>query len=70
MKQREPHVSSDLMDLNALCAYLGKCRPFIYKAMREEGLPARRMGSRWTFSKSEVDDWFKSLPGVNLSNAN
>jgi excisionase family DNA binding protein len=57
---------SDLMDVSTTCAFLGKSKPWLYRAMRTEGLPARRMGKRWTFSKSELEAWFKALPGVNL----
>jgi len=58
---------SDLMDLNTVCSILGKSRPWVYQAIREMGLPARRMGKRWIFSNSEVQAWFKALPGVNLT---
>jgi len=61
---------SDLMDLNGVCTHLGKSRPWVYRAIASMGLPARRMGSRWAFSKSELEAWFKALPGVNLPNPN
>ena len=64
-----PSPISDLLDLNATCAKLGKSRPWVYRAVREMGLPARRMGKRWVFSNTEVDAWFKALPGVNLPEA-
>lgn len=69
MKPHNVSIPSDLMDLPTVCAYLGKSRPFIYRAMRTQGLPAIRMGSRWNFSKAQVDAWIKALPGVNLPTA-
>lgn len=57
---------SDLMDLNETCELLRKSRPFVYMAIRSLGLPARRMGSRWMFSRSETEAWFRSRPGVNV----
>lgn len=57
---------SDLRDFNAQCKALGKSRAFVYKAIRELGLPAIRMGNRWMFSKAQTDAWLASLPGMNL----
>lgn len=59
-----PH--SDLMSFNETCLYLKKSRTWLYRAMSSMGLPAHRMGKRWTFSRSEVDGWFRALPGMNL----
>lgn len=64
--QAIPIPPRDLMSLNELCSHLRKSRSWVYRALSEVGLPAHRMGGRWTFSKAEVDAWFKSLPGVNL----
>ena len=69
MKQKPQLPLSDFMDLNAVCSKLNKSRPWVYMAIRDMGLPARRMGSRWVFSNAEVDAWFKGLPGVNLPTA-
>lgn len=57
---------SDLMDLNTLSVTIHKSRSWIYMAMKDLGLPAHRLGKRWTFSRAEVDEWFRALPGVNL----
>lgn len=69
MKTHSSPPPTDLMDLNAVCSRLTKSRPWVYMAIRDMGLPARRMGSRWVFSKDEIDAWVKALPGVNLPNA-
>lgn len=68
MKVKTPAAlpPSELMDLNTNCAYLNKSRSWVYKAINRMGLPAHRMGTRWVFSKPEVDDWIRALPGVNL----
>lgn len=57
---------SDLMNLSETCLYLKKSRTWLYRAMSIMDLPAHRMGKRWTFSRAEVDRWFRALPGVNL----
>lgn len=61
-----PLPAFDLMNLNETCLHLRKSRTWLYRALLSMGLPARRMGGRWAFSRAEVDEWFKSLPGVNL----
>lgn len=66
---RRPSASpppSDLMNFSDTCLYLKKSRTWLYRAMSTMGLPARRMGGRWTFSRAELDDWFRNLPGINL----
>ena len=60
----------DLMSFAQLAAYLQKTRPTIYTFMSKHGLPGRRIGDRWMFSKAEVDAWISSRPGVNLPSAN
>ena len=69
MKTQEIIPPSDLMDLSELSAYVRKSKPYLYRAMREQGLPGIRMGQRWMFSKIMVDQWIKALPGVNLPTA-
>ena len=59
----------DLMTFVEVMKYLGKSRPFVYTLMARDGLPARRMGKSWVFSKAEVDAWIGSRPGVNLPTA-
>lgn len=69
MKPLEVNSPSDLMDMTTFSAYIRKSKPWIYRAMRTQGLPAIRMGSRWMFSKTQADAWVRSLPGVNLPTA-
>ncbi len=69
-----PQPVSDLMDLNSACNYIGGSsgpvsRCHLYKLMRKHGLPARRIASRWMFSKAEIDAWITSRPGINLPQA-
>ena len=68
-KAVDPLVHSDLMDLTTTAAYLNRSRPWVYRAMREMGLPAIRMGKRWMTQKSRIDAWVASQPGVNLPTA-
>ena len=60
---------SDLMRMKSIATFLGCSVPTVYRAMAHKGLPARRLGGVWVFSKDEVESWVKSLPGINLPNA-
>jgi excisionase family DNA binding protein len=60
-------ILSGLLSFPEVMRYLGKSRPHIYTLMRKEGLPARRIGSRWMFERSAVDAWIKSRPGINVN---
>lgn len=64
-----PPIISDLMTLPDAMAYLKVSRPHLYHLMANEGLPARKLSKRWTFSRAELDDWIKSRPGINLPDA-
>ena len=62
-------TTSDLMRMKSAATYLGCSVPTIYRAMSKHRLPARRMGGHWVFSKTELDAWVQSLPGVNQPSA-
>lgn len=55
----------DLLSLNRVCRKLGRSRAWVYMAMRDLGLPAIRLGSRWMFSNAMVDGWLASLASIN-----
>jgi len=74
-KSNPPVVSSgltmdlpafDLMRIKAAAAFLGWSVSSVYRAMANRGLPARRLGERWVFSRSELYAWVKKQPGINL----
>ncbi len=60
---------TDLMDLNSAAGYLSRSRVWVYRAMRDMDLPALRIGKRWMFQKSKLDQWLTSQPGVNYPTA-
>ena len=61
--------ASDLMRMKNVTTFLGLSASSIYRAMAKKGLPARRLGGCWVFSRAELAAWVKSLPGINLPNA-
>ncbi len=60
---------SDLLRMKSAAAHLGFSVPTVYRAMAKRGLPARRLGGCWVFSRAELDAWVRNLPGINLPSA-
>jgi len=60
---------SDLMRMKGAAEFLGCSVATIYRAMAKKGLPARRLGACWVFSRTELAAWIKALPGINLPSA-
>ena len=42
------------------CEYLNVSDETIYKWIRENFIPAHRVGKRWMFDREEIDQWVKS----------
>ena len=64
-----PDPPTDLMRMKIAAAFLGCSTATIYRAMAKKGLPARRLGGVWVFSRAELSAWVKTLPGINLPTA-
>lgn len=43
-----------------ICGYLNVSNETIYKWIEQRNMPAHRVGRRWMFKQSEVDDWVRS----------
>jgi excisionase family DNA binding protein len=43
-----------------ICRYLSVSNETIYKWIEQRNMPAHRVGRRWMFKQSEVDDWVRS----------
>lgn len=57
---------SEFLTLADVAALLRVSKPTVRKAVREQGLPALRMGERvYRFSRAEVDAWIKQQKGTN-----
>jgi excisionase family DNA binding protein len=46
-------------------AYLRVDEAMILHAIRDQGLPARRLGAEWRFLKSALQDWLRVWPRKN-----
>lgn len=45
------------MNIRQAAEYLGISRDTLYKYAMEATIPAFKLGNRWKFKKSVVDDW-------------
>jgi len=48
------------MDIWAASDYLGISRETLYKFAHDEKIPAFKLGSRWRFKKTVLDEWMES----------
>jgi len=64
-----------VMDIKELSEYLGIGKSKIYSLIRQQKIPASRIGRQYRFSKDVVDNWLKEKiitkhdePGLPFSN--
>jgi len=50
-------TTREVMDIRAAAEYLGISPDTLYKYATERAVPAFKMGNRWRFKKSRLDEW-------------
>ncbi len=55
-----PEQQERWLDVEEISSYLGVTNETIRKWIREKNLPARKIGRKWKFKLTEVDEWVKS----------
>jgi len=54
-------IGGPYLDSVGVCRYLNKSIATLYRLIkRRNGLPCHRIGGRWLFIKSEVDEWVRN----------
>lgn len=48
------------LTVDDVCKYLSVTKDTIYKWIETRRMPANKVGRKWMFQKSEVDEWVKS----------
>jgi excisionase family DNA binding protein len=58
----------EVMNIRQASQYLGVSPDTLYKYVSEEMIPAFKLGNRWKFKKSVLDNWMEiqSLPSEAL----
>ena len=54
----------EVMDIRQAADYLGISADTLYKYASENFIPAFKLGNRWRFKKSRLDDWMDQQSGV------
>ena len=54
----------EVMDIRQAANYLGISPDTLYKYASESFIPAFKLGNRWRFKKSRLDDWMDMQSGV------
>lgn len=60
-------MSSEIMDVEALAAYLRIPRWSVYRLAAAGRLPGAKVGRHWRFHKALVDEWLISNGRKNLA---
>jgi excisionase family DNA binding protein len=57
--QRDMADSREVMNIRQASDYLGVSPDTLYKYVGEERIPAFKLGNRWRFKKSRLDQWME-----------
>ena len=56
----------EVMDIRQASSYLGISPDSLYKYASEGFIPAFKLGNRWRFKKSRIDDWMDQQSSASL----
>ncbi|MFZ3266222.1 MAG: helix-turn-helix domain-containing protein [Terriglobales bacterium] len=51
--------SREVMNIRQASQYLGVSADTLYKYVNEQKIPAFKLGNRWRFKKSKLDQWME-----------
>ena len=58
--------SREVMDVREAAVYLGICPATLYKYAMDGFVPAFKLGNRWRFKRSRLDEWMVELEGKSV----
>jgi excisionase family DNA binding protein len=58
----------EVMDIRQASDYLGISADTLYKYASEGSIPAFKLGNRWRFKKSRVDEWMDQQSSASMAN--
>lgn len=61
-------MDKEILNLEEACDFLGVGERTLIKMLREEHLPARKIGREWRFSKSALTNWIASGDSYEYTN--
>ncbi|MGC8549055.1 MAG: helix-turn-helix domain-containing protein [Acidobacteriaceae bacterium] len=68
MKSSASHSQEfrEVMDIRQASDYLGISPDTLYKYASEAFIPAFKLGNRWRFKKSRLDEWMDRQSGIDV----
>lgn len=69
MKRSANHSEEfrEVMDIRQASDYLGISPDTLYKYASEAFIPAFKLGNRWRFKKSRLDEWMDRQSGIEVT---
>jgi excisionase family DNA binding protein len=61
--------SREVMNIRQASQYLGVSPDTLYKYVTEEKIPAFKLGNRWKFKKTILDQWMEQKSTMNMNSA-
>lgn len=61
-------MDNDILNLEQACDFLGVGERTLIKMLREEHIPARKIGREWRFSKTSLMNWIASGDSYEYAN--
>lgn len=61
-------MDNDILNLEQACDFLGVGERTLIKLLREEHIPARKIGREWRFSRSALIEWIGSGDSYEYAN--
>ena len=58
-KENRMNGSREVMNIRQASQYLGVSPDTLYKYVNEQKIPAFKLGNRWRFKKSKLDQWME-----------
>src|SRR5204862_4382590 len=59
VKRTDMADSREVMNIRQASQYLGVSPDTLYKYVNEQSIPAFKLGNRWRFKKSRLDQWME-----------
>ena len=60
MKEQSNTDAREVMNIRQASQYLGVSPDTLYKYVGENKIPAFKLGNRWRFKKSKLDEWMEA----------
>ena len=67
--RRRKAINGVMLDISAASALYGPSERSLWGLVANGAVPARKLGGRVVFLRSELDQFFSTLPGISVAEA-